>query len=93
MFHDETKAVHPAQILVCVDLVIVVAPAFIHPPMRKAEPMMFITITISGKAISVTGKIKSNKYYYMLVLMLPIIITYYSYILQNNTFYYSLLFD
>ena len=31
VFHDEIEAAHPAQILVYVDLIIVVAPAFIHP--------------------------------------------------------------
>ena len=37
MFHDELHAARPAQILVCVDLVIVVAPAFIHPSIDEGE--------------------------------------------------------
>ena len=37
IFHDEIKAARPAQILECVDLVIVVAPAFIHPSIDVGE--------------------------------------------------------
>ena len=37
VFHDEIKAARPAQILVCVDLVTVVAPAVIHPSINVDE--------------------------------------------------------
>ena len=37
VFHDEIKAARPAQILVCVNLVIVVAPALIHPIINVGE--------------------------------------------------------
>ena len=37
VFHDEIKAARPAEILVRVDLVIVVAPAFIHPSIDVGE--------------------------------------------------------
>ena len=37
VFHDVSKAALPAQILVCVNLVIVVAPAFIHPSIDVGE--------------------------------------------------------
>ena len=37
VFHGEIKAARPAQILVCVDLVIVVASAFIHPSIDVGE--------------------------------------------------------
>ena len=37
MFHDEIKAARPAEILVRVDLVIVVAPAFIHSSIDEGE--------------------------------------------------------
>ena len=37
VFHDEIHAARPAQILLRVDLVIVVAPAFIHPSIDVGE--------------------------------------------------------
>ena len=37
VFHDKIKAARPAQILVCVDLAIVVSPAFIHPSIDVGE--------------------------------------------------------
>ena len=37
VFHDVSKAARPAQILVCVNLVIVVAPAFINPSIDIGE--------------------------------------------------------
>ena len=37
VFHDVSKAARPAQILVCVKLVIVVSPAFIHPSIDVGE--------------------------------------------------------
>ena len=37
MFHDEIHAARPAQILLRVDLVIVVAPALVHPSIDVGE--------------------------------------------------------
>ena len=37
VFHDEIKAARPAQIVVRVDLVVVVAPAFTHPSIDVGE--------------------------------------------------------
>ena len=37
VFQDVIKVARPAQILMCVDLIIVVAPAFIHPSIDVGE--------------------------------------------------------
>ena len=42
VFHDVIKAARPAEILVCVNLVTVVAPAFIHPSIDVGEWYMAV---------------------------------------------------